>query len=300
MWPRFRTCLDRSINRRLLSRQLGAALAELPAAPVAITTVPVVADLVGQLPVRKWVYYCVDDFSTWPGLDQATMGRMERDLLNRVHEVVAVSSNLQQRLAGLGKRSKLLTHGVDLAFWEEPRAPLAYAEQFARPLIVFFGLIDRRLDVEILKRLDERLTAGTVLLVGPKDNPDPVLTSIPRITLGPALPYADLPGLARAADVLVMPYADLPVTRAMQPLKLKEYLATGKPAVVRELPATREWTDCLDVAGNAEEFAAKLVARLRTGLPCEQRQSRLRLQSESWTQKARQFEEFVSAGVPCE
>jgi hypothetical protein len=39
-----------------------------------------------------------------------------------------------------------------------------------------------------------------------------------------------------------MPYADLAATRAMQPLKLKEYLATGRPVVVRDLPATRHVT----------------------------------------------------------
>ena len=85
--------------------------------------------------------------------------------------------------------------------------------------------------------------------------------------------------------VLVMPYADLPVTRAMQPLKLKEYLATGKPTVVRDLPATRGWGDCLDLAGSPEEFAHLVRLRLATGLPAEQRAARTRLAGESWATK---------------
>ena len=72
----------------------------------------------------------------------------------------------------------------------------------------------------------------------PKADPEPGLIQTPRVVYVPPLPYEALPGLAREASVLVMPYADLPVTWAMQPLKLKEYLATGKPAVVRDLPAT--------------------------------------------------------------
>ena len=44
------------------------------------------------------------------------------------------------------------------------------------------------------------------------------------------------PALAREAAVLIMPYADLPVTRAMQPLKLKEYLATDRPRRRRRSP----------------------------------------------------------------
>ena len=64
-----------------------------------------------------------------------------------------------------------------------------------------------------------------------------------------------------------MPYADLPVTRAMQPLKLKEYLATGRPVVVRDLPATRAWADCLDLADTPEAFCRGRAAAAGDGLP---------------------------------
>ena len=72
-----------------------------------------------------------------------------------------------------------------------------------------------------------------------------------------------------------MPYADLPVTRAMQPLKLKEYLATGKPVVVRDLPATEPWADCLDVAETPEAFAAA-VRRAVADRACRSRSRRAR------------------------
>src|SRR5262249_55921606 len=95
------------------------------------------------------------------------------------------------------------------------------------------------------------------------------------------------------ADVLIMPYADLPVTQAMQPLKLKEYLATGRPAVVRDLPSTRSWGDCLDLAASPAEFARLVRQRIETGLPESQRTARARLVQESWAEKARRLEEWV-------
>jgi hypothetical protein len=109
----------------------------------------------------------------------------------------------------------------------------------------------------------------------------------------PAVPLADLPAVAAAAGVLVMPYADAPVTRAMQPLKLKEYLATGKPAVARVLPAVRPWADCLDAVETPAEFAAAVRRRLVEGLPSEQRAARARLASEGWATKAREFARLV-------
>ncbi len=91
-----------------------------------------------------------------------------------------------------------------------------------------------------------------------------------------------------------MPYADLPVTRAMQPLKLKEYLATGRPVIVNQLPSTEPWIDCLDSACNPEQFASLVLLRLRTGLPGSQRSGRERLEHESWAAKARIFEHHFS------
>lgn len=98
---------------------------------------------------------------------------------------------------------------------------------------------------------------------------------------------------AAAADVLVMPYADLPVTRAMQPLKFKEYLATGKPVVARRLPATEPWAEAADLAQSAAEFVQVARQRAQTGLPDAQRHARQRLAEESWAHKAEEFEKII-------
>ena len=120
----------------------------------------------------------------------------------------------------------------------------------------------------------------------------------PRVhRIGP-VPFDRLPAFAREAAVLVMPYADLPVTRAMQPLKLKEYLATGKPAVVRDLPANREWADALDLVDSAAAFSAAVRRRLETGLPVEQAIARLRLVHEGWAEKSRAFADIAFGGAP--
>ena len=92
-----------------------------------------------------------------------------------------------------------------------------------------------------------------------------------------------------------MPYADLPVTRAMQPLKLKEYLATGKPVVVRRLPSTDAWSDCLDVAETAPQFSRLVRERIATGITQSQSTARRRLQHESWRSKAAELENLLNS-----
>ena len=296
MWPWFSTPFGRALNRRLLLRSLAPLVAGMPELPVAVTTVPVVSELLGVLPVQRWIYYCVDDFGEWPGLDQAALRHMEGRLIDRADRVIAVSATLRDKIATCGRTATLLTHGVDHEFWAAPsRSTVPELASLPRPLIVFWGAVDRRMDVEFVRRLAADMTEGTIVLVGPDADPDPGLSRVQRVVRIPPLQFTQLPWVARESAVLIMPYADLPVTRAIQPLKLKEYLATGKPAVVRNLPANREWRDCLDLADTAAEFSRAVRLRVATGLPAEQRAARLRLASESWTEKARMFEQIVFA-----
>ncbi|OWK47445.1 Glycosyltransferase SypN [Fimbriiglobus ruber] len=296
MWPSFRSAFGRGLNRKLLTRALKSLVESLAQPPDVVTTLPLVADLIGVLPVRRWVYYCVDDFSVWPGYDGATMLTMERDLIPKVDAVVAVSDTLVKHVDELGKPAHLLTHGVDLDHWRSPVSP-GLPLEFAGlkpPVILFWGVVDRRMDMAFVKHLSAHLPEGTIVLVGPKEDPDPELLALPRVVYLPPVAFDRLPALAAAAAVLVMPYIDAPVTHAMQPLKLKEYIATGRPAVVRALPATKEWGDCVDLAATPEEFTARVINRLTTGLPGDQNQARVRLNREGWADKAHQLEKWVN------
>jgi glycosyltransferase involved in cell wall biosynthesis len=303
MWPWFGSRLSRMVNRKLLARQLAPMVTQPLASPthqggegsVAVTTIPLVADLIGVLPVERWVYYCVDDFSQWPGLDQRTLERMERKLVEEADTIITVSETLRDRLAKMGREAHLLTHGVDLDFWTDHEAApkVDQLDGLERPLVAFWGVLDRRMDTAFLAKLDESMDRGTIVLAGPSDAFDPAIERLRRVRrLGP-LAFEQLPRLAQEAAVLVMPYADLPVTRAIQPLKLKEYLATGKPVVVRDLPATRPWSDCLDLADTPESFVAAVRSRLGGGVPAEKHAARARLADEGWDAKARDFERWV-------
>jgi len=295
MWPSFGSSWERSLNRSLLLRQLAPLAASLPQLPIGVTTVPVIADLVGTLPVARWVYYCVDDLSEWPGLDRRTIHSMESDLIRRADLLVAVSESLQRRLAEHDRESHLLTHGLDLLHWSSPsHESVPELDSLEAPLVVFWGSIDKRLDVSFLDQLGRDLERGTIVLIGPWSDPPRAVGRVPRLVSLKPLSYRRLPAVANRADVLVMPYADLPVTQAMQPLKLKEYLATGKPVVVRDLPATREWVDCLDLVDSPESFSVAVRRRLYTGIDAAQQSARGRLQAEDWRYKAQRFESWLA------
>lgn len=308
MYPGFRNRWQRRLNAVLLARQINRVLDgnRCQGRTIAITTLPISADLVGRLHVDRWVYYCVDDFSRWPGLDAEPLRAMEAEQVSKVDAIVAAGDNLAQRVLAMHAKVEpmVLTHGVDLGHWQgrggDPngvvsRTPPEAIRGIHSPIFLFWGLIDRRVDVAACEALARAAGSrgGTLVMVGPQQDADAALKRIEHLVMLPADTYDQLPRYAFAAEVLVMPYRDSPVTRAMQPLKLKEYLATGKPAVVRALPATRAWADAADVVDSAQAFAATALNRLETGLPSDQATARRRLEAEAWSEKARQFMKLI-------
>ena len=93
-------------------------------------------------------------------------------MVERADTIVAVSENLQERLAKMGRASTLLTHGVDVKFWKAGGGSASILDGLPRPLILFWGVIDQRMDVSWLRHLSASLSAGTIVLVGPENDPD--------------------------------------------------------------------------------------------------------------------------------
>jgi len=292
MYPGFRRGWQRRWNAKSIAKHIHGALGERKPGErrVAITTLPITADVIGRLDVDAWIYYCVDDFSVWPGLDGSVMDTLEREQAGTVDAALAVSDTLIARLAGMKCEASLMTHGIDMEHWQQTGAMTiddaalpSWWPTGDEPVLLFWGVVDTRLDVDWCREL-ARL--GRLVLLGPQQSPDAAVRALPGVIMpGPAA-YADLPRFAAAADVLVMPYADLPVTRAMQPLKFKEYLATGRPAVVRNLPSTVAWRDAADVLSDALQLSGVIPQRVAEGVPTEQLTARAPLASESWRAKA--------------
>lgn len=297
MYPGYRSNWQRKINDRAIQHAVREAL--LPDhRTVVITTLPTTCGLVPLINADRWLYMCVDDYSQWPGVDHDVMEVMERSLVDQVDAIACVSETLRERIHEMGvQNSTLLTHGVDTAMWQNPlvRSQLASAwPEEDKPIALFWGLIDARLDTEWCVELSRDAGLHAVF-AGPMQIDPGHLFNADSLLLGP-VEHKDLPAHAAASDVLIMPYIDAPVSRAMQPLKLLEYLATMKPVVVRDLPSTRHWADCCDLALNAGDFVRLVNERCRTGILPEQRAAReRRLPTESWASKATLLASLINA-----
>ncbi|MCB0451098.1 MAG: hypothetical protein KDC97_13360, partial [Confluentibacter sp.] len=175
--------------------------------PLFVSTVPNACDYINILNRNLTVYYCVDDFSLWPGLNQDLVRKMENQLLEKADILVATSQKLYQKLKSIGKPTHLLTHGVDVElFSHTPLVEHQCLNDIPNPRVGYFGLIDERSDQSLIAAIASDMPSFSFVMTGP------VATDITRLKMcknvyftGPVI-YSELPALIKGLDILFIPY----------------------------------------------------------------------------------------------
>ena len=116
------------------------------------------------------------------------------------------------------------------------------------------GIIDDYLSLDAIRATAERLQRGTVVVVG-RANTDVSTLQHPRISMLGFRPYETIPAYLAAFDCCISPFQVSRLTTAVNPIKLREYLAAGRPVVSTPVPAVLEYRDVVAVAADPAAFA---------------------------------------------
>jgi len=148
-----------------------------------------------------------------------------------------------------------------------------------RPVAGYVGVLDERLDLELLGGLATRLPEWTVRLVGPVTKIDHAdLPTAPNLEYPGMAAYDDLPEVLAGLDVALMPFALNEATRSISPTKTLEYLAAGLPVVSTRVPdVVEDHGHRVVLADDADGFADACRAALHEAP--EHRAARMRLVS---------------------
>lgn len=282
----------RAVNRASVIRTVRARCQALGFVdPIVVTSVPNAADYLGAFDESVSAYYCLDDFTEWPGAQLGQIGVWEERLLTACDVVITTSSVLQERKTRNGRVPRFLGHGVDVEHFSRPAGPEpAVMAALPRPIVGFFGAISPWVDLDLLIRVARAHPTWTIALIGPSDIDVTPLRALPNIHLLGRVPYAELPAYARAFDVGIIPFVVNELTAAVNPLKLLEYLACGAPVVSSDMREVRKFGEVVRIAHDATGFAAAIEAALAEGVSAEARARRLTFaEAHSWDSIARQF-----------
>ncbi|XXY53037.1 glycosyltransferase family 1 protein [Sorangium sp. So ce269] len=181
------------------------------------------------------VYDCMDELSAFAGAPPSLKQR-EAELLRRADLVLAGGASLYEAKRALHPSVHALPSSVDVAHFARarsaPRAEPADQAAIPRPRLGFFGVLDERMDLELIAAVAALRPAWQIVLVGPVAKIDPAtLPRAPNIHVLGQKRYEELPAYLAGWDVALLPFARNEATRFISPTKTPEYLAGGKPVV---------------------------------------------------------------------
>jgi len=266
---------------------------------------PAGAALLDEMGQVATILQRTDRFEAFPEADGDLVIRQIEALKQAADVVVYAAPHLLQEETGAVRRSVLVSHGVDFdRFAQAGRRSGAGPADVAllpAPRIGFIGGIDEHtFDRQLFLGVAAAMPDCQFVLVGGCSLPEDWCSLANVHQLG-RKPYETVARYMAAMDVLLMPWNSSEWIKACNPVKLKEYLAVGRPVVTRDFAALAPWRDLLHVADDVPGF----VAGIRGALDAPPNHAAAavaaaaaRLVDETWDAKTRLLcQEFSDMGL---
>jgi len=260
--------------------------------PLVWVALPTANRFVDALDPAGVVYQRTDRMEAFANVDTAFVAACNVALRERADATLFASRLLLEEEGPSCKNAVFLDHGVDFEAFERagsapPTSLPADVAAIPRPRVAFVGGIDAHtFDPELFVEVARRLPDVRFVLVGSCSLPEGWCAGLPNVHLLGQRPYEDVPGYMAAGDVLIMPWNPSDWVNACNPVKLKEYLAVGRPIVSTNFHELRSYDALVHVATTAETFAAAVRQALdEPGTPADVAARRDRVRAATWKQR---------------
>jgi glycosyltransferase involved in cell wall biosynthesis len=259
-------------NRRLLSGQIaGLARRRGLSRPILWIAIPTAIEVVGRLNESLVIYHVSDKYDA-NTMDHAT----DPAFISALHEravdaadIIFYSSRKLLAEATRGRdRSHLLEQAVDFDHWSKiSLGDIRVADEVQKiphPRLGYFGAIEPWLiDQELIKQAARERPEWHWVFIGNKSR-GLEIENLPNVHFLPPVAYNDLPSYAAGFDVCVLPWnTEVPFTSYGSAIKVREYLASGKPVVISPLPEYESMSNALRIGRSRDQFLQLVDEALR-------------------------------------
>jgi glycosyltransferase involved in cell wall biosynthesis len=250
--------------------------------------VPHVAHLAGTLGEDLSVYYCIDDYSALPDIDIASIQRMDDELTCKADLVFVASETLLDSKRAMNPHTSHSPHGVDIEHFTKAcmhDGPLpAELAALPKPVVGFHGLIESWIDLELVDYLARSRPQYSFIMIGRIAVSEADVPRHANLHYLGRRTYESLPEYGRGFDCCIIPYRLTRQVEHANPLKLREYLAMGKPIVSVSTPEIDQFADVVEIARSREEFLERLDVVLNSPpIPSDVARRIGRVSKMSWT-----------------
>ncbi len=283
------------LNQLVLSRALKKVMAKLEfVKPILWTYLPNNIDILKHLPHSQLIYDCADEHASFPGFVKAEVVlEMENRLLAQAEVIFTSAQELYNRRVAHCQNIHLINNGADFEHFRQAlNEDLVIPEDIAslpKPIVGYIGAISAWLDLELIIVLARANPKWSFVMVGPQDIDLTELRAFGNLFFVGPKSYGVLPSYLKSFDLCLIPFKINDLTVNVNPVKLYEYLAAGKPVLSTALPEVLEFSDYVAIANNTEEFIA-LAAQEIVEDNSQKIQSRLEIAfANSWDLRFRQM-----------
>ncbi|HEX2670448.1 MAG TPA: glycosyltransferase [Polyangiaceae bacterium] len=208
------------------------------------------------------VYDCMDQLSAFKGAPPCLLDR-ERQLLRKADLVFTGGHALYAEKRHSHQNIHAFPSSVDVPHFAQARAPQTDPEDqrsISGPRLGFFGVIDERMDLELLSGVASARPDWQLVILGPVVKIDEAdLPRSPNIHYLGSKSYAELPRYIAGWDVALLLFARNAATEFISPTKTPEYLAAGKPVVstsITDVVSPYQELGLVSIADTVEDFVA--------------------------------------------
>ena len=248
----------------------------------------------------KIVYDCMDDWRNWTAEPRISRSNLEEEdkLAHECDLLVASSEALAARYRAAGLDPLVVRNGADFDFFAAPRSEGAGIE-IPAPIAGYYGAIADWFDVDLLTEVAESRPQYQFVIIGKVHEIDVSrLEKLANVHLLGERSYREIPRYLAQFDVAMIPFKINELTKAVDPVKLYEYLSQGKPVVATSIPEINSAKDLIFIAENAADFASKLDVAMRDQ-DAYGRAARIQFaRTNTWSARAKAIERGVSARFP--
>ncbi|MCL4395907.1 MAG: glycosyltransferase [Chloroflexi bacterium] len=246
------------INGRLLDRSLAGWIKRLEGRPLILwigIPSPAVMEAVKHVNARLRLYDCIDNFAAFHK-NRPDIVETERRLVASAQIVFATSAELFERMKEINPHTFLIANAVDLTlFHAETTGPAAAPRDIAecqRPILGYVGEIAEWFDCELVRDLAVQNPDWSIALIGDIHSDVAALLAQPNVHyLGPKN-YELIPSYVGHFDACLVPFKVNALTNAVNPIKIYEYLAMGKPVVSTPLREVQRFSEVIEIADPAD------------------------------------------------
>ncbi len=281
----------RSLNKRILEYQIRSINQRLGIKkPIVLVACPAACEVALSMEKTRLIYQRTDRFEEYPNVDTEKIRQYDRRLKTNADLTIFVSSSLYNEESGECRKAIFLDHGVDFDLFvsaETDEEKPSEMRDIKKPVVGFFGDIeDHLLDFELIREIVDSLPEMNFVFIGTVMSDCSGWNSRENVWLLGKKHYEQIPHYGKCFDVAIMPWRRTRWIDVCNPIKLKEYLALGKPVVSTPFAELNKYHDVVYEAETPSAFIKCIKKAISEDSPELINKRREKVKNSSWDSKA--------------